>query len=468
MRRRELLAAAGLVLSGAARADGHAAETQTFEVTVLGSGLAGLTAAAAALEAGARRVLILEKGPIIGGHSLYSSGSLAAVSPKRQQPQGIRDSVDSLVADSERVGGRIDAPLVRTLGERSEAALDWLEGCGVRFAPSVFQSMGGMRPRCVAAPGPNAGRTYVLAVNRRVRRLGGRVLLRHRANGLRRQGDGWLVDAEGPGGAVTVRSEAVIVATGGFTANIPLLRHYDARIPATVTTTANPRRLFFDGADGDGILLAEKAGAALRNMSVIQLLPYWGGRLLDYAGGELYINSRGRRFVDETAPWSEIAEAILGMPGQRMWVITDAKSRKGAGLGIKLTEGTVRKSGSVREMAEGMGIDPAVLIETLTDYNIAARSGFDAVTGKRVFTQTIDSPPYYWGEEKLYAHMTLGGIHTDAYARVIGRDGAPVPGLYAAGETAGGIFGMDRLGGLSMMSCLVFGRLAGRCAVHKI
>ena len=64
--------------------------------------------------------------------------------------------------------------------------------------------------------------------------------------------------------------------------------------------------------------------------------------------------------------------------------------------------------------------------------------------------------------------MTLGGIHTDAYARVIGRDGAPVPGLYAAGETAGGIFGMDRLGGLSMMSCLVFGRLAGRCAVHKI
>ena len=116
MRRRELLAAAGLVLSGVARADGHAAETQTFEVTVLGSGLAGLTAAAAALEAGARRVLILEKGPIIGGHSLYSSGSLAAVSPKRQQLQGIRDSVDSLVADSERVGGRIDAPLVRTLG----------------------------------------------------------------------------------------------------------------------------------------------------------------------------------------------------------------------------------------------------------------------------------------------------------------------------------------------------------------
>lgn len=468
MKRRELLAAAGLMLSGAARAAGHAAEPQVFQAVVIGSGLAGLTAAASALESGARRVLVLEKGPLIGGHSLYSSGSLAAVSPKRQGPQGIRDSVESLVADSERVGGRIDAALVRTIGECSEAALDWLEACGVVLGPKVFQSMGGMRPRCVAAPGPTAGRAYVLAVNRRVRRLGGRVLLRHRANGLSRQGGLWLVDAEGPGGTITVRTEAVIIATGGFTANIPLLRHYDARIPPTVTTTANPRRLFFDGADGDGILLAEKAGAALRNMSVIQLLPYWGGRLLDYAGGELYVNSHGRRFVDETAPWSEIAEAILGLPGQRMWVITDARSHKGAGLGIKLTDGTVRKSASVREMAEGMGIDPTVLISTLTDYNIAARSGFDAVTGKRVFTQTIDTPPYYWGEEKLYAHMTLGGIHTDACARVLGRDGMPVPGLYAAGETAGGIFGIDRLGGLSMMSCLVFGRLAGSCAVHKI
>ena len=98
------------------------------QVIVIGSGLAGLTAGASALESGARRVLILEKGPLVGGHSLYSSGSIAAVAPERAGAfsNGWRDSVEQFVADALAVGGGSGDPerLVQ-IARGSAAMLDW-------------------------------------------------------------------------------------------------------------------------------------------------------------------------------------------------------------------------------------------------------------------------------------------------------------------------------------------------------
>lgn len=106
------------------------------QVIVIGSGLAGLTAGASALESGARRVLILEKGPLVGGHSLYSSGSIAAVAPERAGAfsNGWRDSVEQFVADALAVGGGSGDPerLVQ-IARGSAAMLDWLEGLSVSF-----------------------------------------------------------------------------------------------------------------------------------------------------------------------------------------------------------------------------------------------------------------------------------------------------------------------------------------------
>lgn len=443
----------------------RAAETR-WDVIVVGSGLAGLSAAASALENGAKSVLVLEKGPLIGGHSLMSSGSLAAVSPKRQGPQGIEDSVERLLEDSRQVGLTPDEKLIRTIGEQSEDALDWLAALGVVFSSVVFQSLAGMHPRCVAASGAAAGRTYVLAVNRHVRALGGAVRLCADVTGMTRTDDGWLLtgtDHEAPAGW---RARNVILATGGFTANVGMRMRYDARLDGTIRTSANPRGDLFDGATGDGIVLGEKAGAALRTMDDMILLPFWGGRLLDYVGGDIYINSDGRRFVNEAASWGTIADAILALPDRALWVITDSRSHKGTSLGIKLANGTVTKSPDIESMAAGMKIPSRVLRETLDEYNRAAKAGFDPVTGKSVFTQCIDSPPYYWGREELYAHMTLGGLAADEKARVLTPAGEPIPGLYAAGETVGGIYGRDRVGGLSLMNCLVFGRIAGKEAAY--
>ena len=217
-----------------------------------------------------------------------------------------------------------------------------------------------------------------------------------------------------------------------------------------VPTSANPLGTVFDGATGFGL----------------QALPFWGGRLLDYQGADIYVDKRGQRFVNENNPWNVISNAILSLPEKRCWVITDDRSFKGATLGVKLINGVVKKSHSIDEMAAGMNIEPAVLNSTIEEYNRAVEKGYDARTGKRLFRQRIELAPFYWGEERIYAHTTLDGIRINIAAEVIAAQGGVLPGLYAAGEYAGGIFGGDRLGGAGMTGCFVMGREAGRQAAR--
>ena len=202
-------------------------------------------------------------------------------------------------------------------------------------------------------------------------------------------------------------------------------------------------------------------------MENILLLAYSGGRLLEYAGAEIYLTMQGQRFVNEGASTGEISDAIFDLPEKAMWVITDARSFKGTSLGIKLANGYVHKSETLESMARGMDIELFVLRRTLARYNKAVAEKKDADFGKTVFLQTIEKPPFYWGKEVLSVHNTLGGISTDTACRVRKVGGGVIEGLYAAGETAGGIFGRDRLGGMQMTACFVMGRTAGREAAQR-
>ena len=158
---------------------------------------------------------------------------------------------------------------------------------------------------------------------------------------------------------------------------------------------------------------------------------------------------------------------MLRQPGRSVWVITDSASRKGASLGLKLTNGTVRRSDTIREAAEGMGVPPAVLERTVREYNEDVVRGRDRRFGKTVFTQTIEVPPFYWGRESVFVHMTLGGLSVTPDAALLDPAGRPIEGFWAAGETTGGIFGRGRPGGMSLAGCLVFGRRAGRSAAER-
>ena len=136
-------------------------------------------------------------------------------------------------------------------------------------------------------------------------------------------------------------------------------------------------------------------------------------------------------------------------------------------LGLKLADGTVRRSNTIEEMARAMDVPVNPLRRTISEYNEDAAKGLDRRFGKRIFTQAIDSPPYYWGREAVYVHMTLGGLAVSSEARLLDRRGMPIPGFWAAGETTGGIFGRGRPGGMSLITCLVQGRDAGRAAAER-
>ena len=262
-------------------------------------------------------------------------------------------------------------------------------------------------------------------------------------------------------------ARAVVLATGGFTANLAMRRQYDPRLHEGLRTTANPEGYSIDGATGDGIRMAEAIGAKTVGMSHIQLIPFIGGRVTDYVGGEVWVNARGERFVNEEAGFRTLYEAILSQPEGRLWTITDSQSRKNASFATKLYTGAVRRADTVEDMAREMDVRPEVLHETLRRYNAFVEKRRDEDFGRTSFTQRIDRPPYYFGEERFAVHFTCGGLSIDERARVLDRANQPIEGLYAAGETTGGIHGRDRLGGNSLTDCFVFGRIAGTNAAQE-
>ena len=473
--RRELLEGAFLALaagrSAAALARGRdeGMRAEALDVVVVGSGIAGLSAAVAAKEAGAKRVALLEKGPIAGGHSIYSSGSISVVSPRLQGPMGFKDTPERFAEDSFICGGRSgDLAILQRIGEESDAALLWLAGMGVKFG-GLFTARAESRPRCVSSIGNSAGRSYVLALMDRAAALGVDVRLESDLRALERATEGgWRLGIrKGEGEALqSLRARAVVLAAGGFGACPEMRRRAMPGVDPGMRTSANPFGTLWENREATAQRLALEAGAFWKDGFGLQLLPYWGGRLIDYAGGDLFITLSGRRFINEGLPWNRISEAVLKLPEKEIFVITDSASRKSATLGLKLANGIVTKSETVDEMARGMGVSKAVLRETLEKYNRATRAGFDPEFGKTIFTQTVDHPPYYWGRERIFVHTSFDGIGTDREARVINASGEPIPGLFAAGEIAGGIFGRDRLGGAGIANCLVMGRAAGRNAAR--
>lgn len=445
------------------------AKEQVWDVIVVGTGVAGLSAAVSAIQNGAKKVLILEKNSVIGGHSIVSTGYVSAVDPKRQSPEDPKDSPELMLQNMLEIGGnKNDINLARIVCERSGEIIDWLEDIGVKWEPKLFQTAAGLFPRSHITNPVRAGYDYVTTLNRYAVRHGAKLLLNARAVSLLETNgivSGVMVSINS-NPAIPLLSKAVILATGGFTANVKMRQKFDKRLTPEFSTTANPFGNNFDGATGDAITMTEPLGAALKDVEYIQLIPFWGGRLLDYVGGDIFVNKLGKRFVSESAPWKEISEAVLRQPDREMWAITDSQSRKGASLGIKLMNGVVHKADSVREMADVMKVNPDILESTLDLYNRFAVLKEDPLFHKNSILQTISKPPFYFGLEKLCVHFCCGGVRFNENAQVTNAEAKAIPGLYVCGEASGGPHGHDRMGGVALTSAFVFGKIAGQHAVN--
>lgn len=460
------------------------------DVLVVGSGIAGLAAAVTAAQEGAERILVAEAMDVVGGSSRLSSGIILGGGNRRQAAAGIQDSADAFYVDYMNLNHwEIRGDVARTFTSQAGPTLDWLEDLGVEFYPDPVFGGAENVPRCLAAKGHGQGVIDVL--HHAARAHGVDIALGLRVDRLLQQEDA-VVGAAVAGDEVT--AESVVLATGGFGASADKLR---TLFPATQAVGDWLWYIGAPGARGDGLDLGEQVGASVvgHDRGLRLLHPNFVRSLESYLPGWLVlVNQDGHRFVDESAPYGILDHAVH-LQGDRAFVLfdhsaADPDTATGTPAYVHpipgradhrtpnwnpvmiedmVGQGGIARAGSVRELATALGLPPAQLDDTVHQYNEGVARCVDARGKPSRFLRPLTRPPFYGAEVRLatVAH-TWTGLEIDGSARVLRPSGAPIPGLYAAGETTGGamarIYAAD---GNSLGTCVTFGRVAGREAARR-
>ncbi len=444
-------------------------ETLECDVVIVGAGGAGLTAAVRATQAGAK-VLVLEKMPFVGGNSLKASGGMNCAGTKFQAAAGITDSgVREFVEDTMNGGHFLnDLGLVATMAINSAEAVEWLESIGAPL-PKVAAT-GGTVHKYLHSPedGSPVGSYLVAKLSEEAEKQGIEIMLNTTATEiLMDNGAAVGVKAEDAQHDYTINAKAVILATGGFGANFELMCSFNPSL-ANAVTTNHP------GATGDGILMAEAVGAATVDMDQIQLHPtvYQATSMLVSEKmrslGSILVNQEGRRFTNDLATRDAVSAAELQQTGGYAYIIFDQNlvdNNKSAREYI--ANGMAVQGDTYEALAEAIGVDPATFVETMNTWNAAVASGVDAEFGRNNgMDADLSTPPFYAIQIAPGIHHTMGGIKIDTETHVISTEGKVIPGLFAAGETTGGVHGGNRIGGNAVCDFVVFGRIAGANAAE--
>ena len=448
--------------------EGKELEEQTLEadVVVIGAGGAGMTAAITAHEAG-KEVILLEKMPYAGGNTTKSTGGMNAAETSVQAELGIEDSVQTFIDDTMTGGKNVnDLALVTTMAENSAEAIDWLASIGAPL-PEVSFSGGATNKRIHRPEGGAAVGPYL--VEKLLAKIGEdeiSLLYNTEATELIVE-DGAVtgVKATGDGVSYTINAKAVVLATGGFGANLEMCAEYNPDLAGFVTTNS-------PCATGDGIRMAEAAGAATVDMEQIQIHPtvYQATSLMVTesvrGGGAILVNASGERFVDEMETRDVVSAAEIAQEGGYAYLVFDQAQRDNlSAIDSYVSNGLTVQADTIEGLAEEMGVDAANLQATVEAWNKAVAEQNDEAFGRTTGMDVdISVAPFYAIQIAPGIHHTMGGVTIDTTAAVIGVDGEAIPGLYAAGEVTGGVHGANRIGGNAVADIIVFGRIAGQSA----
>ena len=440
------------------------------EVIVVGAGGAGLAAAVQLGELNTK-CIVLEKMPTTGGNTARSGAAYNAVDPELQAEFGIEDSIEKHIQQTYDGGDQIaNLDLIRILCENSLETIKWLESYGTEWQHNITAVIGATWPR-THYPKNSVGSDFTIPLEKAATtQYNQKIMVDTRVTEIILE-DGRAVGVKAvstvDGTEYEFRaSKGVIMATGGFAANIELCRSYNPKIPADIGTTNQP------GATGDGIEIAKAAGAALEGIEYIQMLPIGSAPTVSTVIDSLiFVNQNGERFVREDGRRDQMSLAILDQPGQYMYMINDQRvvdanvSQKG--LEDRLAAGTIYKADTLEELAEMIGVDADNLVKTVEEFNQNVKDKKVDQFGREVYDMTIEVGPFWAsGQQKPMLHHTMGGVRIDTSARVLNEQNQPIPGLYAAGEVCGGIHGANRLGGNAVPDVFIFGRVAAKSAVE--
>ena len=481
----------------------------------VGAGGAGMTAAITAAGEG-KSVVILESQSMVGGNSVRATGGMNAGKTVYQDenefgesagvektlktaaekyadnetitalaktvseqwaayqanPTGYFDSVELMELDT-MIGGKgiNDPELVETLCANSADAIDWLDEHGITL--HNVSSFGGASVKRIHRPVNAEGKTvsvgsYMIPLlQENCEKAGVKMMLDTTATEILTDANGAAVGVKVTGASgetVTVNAKAVVLASGGFGANLDMVVKYKPELKGFMTTNA-------PGIQGQGIEMAEAIGAATVDMDQIQIHPTVEANtaalitegLRGY--GAVLINEEGKRFIDEVGTRDVVSAAEIAQTGSYSWLVVDQAMVDASSV----IQGYIKKGYTVtgatyEELGKAMGVDAAAFAETMEKWNGYVEAKNDPDFGRTSFANPLNTAPYYAVKVTAGVHHTMGGLKINANTEVLNEKGEVIPGLFAAGEVTGGVHGANRLGGNAVADFTVFGRIAGAAA----
>jgi fumarate reductase flavoprotein subunit len=472
------------------------------DVIVIAGGAAGLSAAIAAAQAGAR-VRLFEKAPITGGTANRGMGPLGIESrhTRHRQMKPTRD--EAFRAFMNYTHWRVDAALVRAFLNRSGDTIHWLESLGVIFAEpasyfvEAYPTWHLVQPDDGSPPGPGGAATMMRVLTGKARELGVEISLETPVRRILRENDrvcGVAIDHGEGGGEQIVRAPAVIVATGGFGDNPAMMSEetgfewgkdlYSFRIPGLI---------------GEGLRMAWDVGAQSTEMTIEMIYGMPDGMTIPPALHEacrqphLMVNVHGERFVDEGIMGNVTftANAIARQHKRSGFLLFDAAILRGMQEDFDfrnrvfpstriaepeaMIDGLLKrdyphffKADTIEDLARQTGIDRDGLNATIETYNEDCDRGYDRLFAKdQRYMRPLREGPFYAARHLPGGYGTIGGIKIDAETRVIDTEWKPIAGFYAAGNDACAIHGDSYvfiLPGNSMGFAVNTGRIAGEQA----
>ena len=489
--------------------------TVDADVVVVGAGGAGMTAAITAAGEG-KSVVILESQSMVGGNSVRATGGMNAGKTVYQDenefgesagvektlktaaekyadnetitalaktvseqwaayqanPTGYFDSVELMELDT-MIGGKgiNDPELVETLCANSADAIDWLDEHGITL--HNVSSFGGASVKRIHRPVNAEGKTvsvgsYMIPLlQENCEKAGVKMMLDTTATEILTDANGAAVGVKATGASgetVTVNAKAVVLATGGFGANLDMVVKYKPELKGFMTTNA-------PGIQGQGIEMAQAIGAATVDMDQIQIHPTVEANTAALiteglrGDGAILINEEGQRFIDEVGTRDVVSAAEIAQTGSYSWLVVDQAMVDASSV----IQGYIKKGYTVtgetyEELGKAMGVDAAAFAETMDKWNGYVEAKNDPDFGRTSFANPLNTAPYYAVKVTAGVHHTMGGLKINANTEVLNEKGEVIPGLFAAGEVTGGVHGANRLGGNAVADFTVFGRIAGAAA----
>jgi fumarate reductase flavoprotein subunit len=467
------------------------------DVVVIGAGASGLAAALTAAEGGAR-VILFEKQRSMGGSSNFFEGVFAVESDMQQHNYITYSRNQAFKNLMEYSHWRANARLVRAFVNESAETIAWLQKQGVEFIEAGINMPDAPRTYHVVK---GTGEAVVKTLATRAKEKGVDIRTATPVKKILREDDritGVIAETEA-GEEIRVAAKAVMVASGGYANNKEWIKKYTGYdLDVNLIPLGNVDKV------GDGIRMTWEVGAAEEGTDVLELFrvgpmgpefPMKGPLQVVAAQPDLWVDSHGERFCDEgiafydtsvgnvNARYKEgytfsifdesIKQHLLehgidrnfaweNLPGTRP---VDFDRELNAALERGTTELFV--ADSVAELAEKIEIDPAVLKATVDEYNSFCEKGRDDLFAKdQKYLRPLKGPKYYAIRARTIFLGTLGGIKINHNIEVVDKKDRAIPGLYAGGYDAGGMWGdsypINIASGASSAFALNSGRIAGK------